>query len=1137
MQKAKKYVKLDPIEHILIRPDMYLGSTKERPIEEFVCDEEFNIFKKTILTSPGMIRIFIELISNIIDNVARSKNTTPVTQIDISISKETGETILKNDGEIIPIQYHDTEKMHNHTLIFGHLLSSSNFDDEEERVDISGRNGLGSKICNVFSSVFTVKSGDGKKLFTQTWKNNMKEASDPIIEKKKCETFTEISYVPDFKQFGINGYTDDILSHYKKYIIDCAMITKVPTYFNGKLVPCSNLVDYSKLYIDNVFVPIENDGEENDAKSIASSKSGKEEILHIKTDNCEVVLLPSVEGLTVSFANGCCTPLGGTHVDSWSETLFRPILEKLNKKDKPQITMKDVKGSFKLFITASVINPRFESQSKLKLEEPAVVSSVLKKDINKLLKWQVISLLQDFLNQKEMGLLEKLQRKKRGVVKVDKFEPANNEGGKLGRECTLIIVEGDSAKPYAVSGIEEGCFGRKGRDWFGIYPARGKLLNCINSTPAVVSKNKVISDIFKILGVSVNTDYTDEKNFTTLRYGKVLILTDQDVDGFHICGLIQACFHAIFPTLLERKDPFLNVMATPLIKVNFSKKKDMLFYNQLEYNNWLEEYRKEYPNKKLEIEYYKGLGTSVKEMVKRTFGKKIACLVKDEKASDTMMKVFHKKYTNYRKTWLANYEPGDIKLKWSGEESEVQNLKISDFLNTELIKFSIADCQRSIPHIMDGFKTSQRKVMYVAFERNLKFGGPAMKVGQLGPAVAEKTSYHHGENNLLETIINLAQDYVGSNNIPLLFPQGQFGSRIELGQDSANARYIFTKLNSLTRLLFPECDDGLLNLLEDDGNIIEPEYFVPILPTVLINGTQGIGTGWSSTIPCFNPIDLIKCVKIWLDNNGKVITPEFESLLPPLSPWYRAFTGEIKRDGNRFICSGFIETVGKNKKVVKELPIGLSTTKFREKLNELLEEKKIKDITDHSSVEEINFKITELNDGLSCTIDNLNLVKYFSLNNMVLFTKEGLRKFKSVDEIIDYFCGIRYDFYVKRKISLVKKYESEMIVLANKKRFIEDYISGELKLFNNVNGTNISKSSDELESELNEKKFDKINDSFDYLLSIQVRGFTQEKVEKLFEEYNNIKELLETTKNTSEKDMWISELDEFETAYKKWIGK
>jgi DNA topoisomerase-2 len=1129
----KKYNKMDPLVHILHRPDTYVGSTRQRYLEDYVSDagNNFSITKKYISYSPAILRIFIEPLSNAIDNVSRSQKTkTPCTAIKVNINKETGETSVWNDGDFIEIEIDEVEKCYNHTLIFGQLLTSSNYDDEEERYNISGRNGLGVKLCNVFSSQFTVKGLDpiNKKTLVQEWKNNMTVVEDPVVEKTKIKkSYTEISWTPDFKQFDMEGYTQDIIDLYCRYVVDAAMLTNVNVYFNDVLIHSKNVKDYSKLY----------------------STVDEKDVLYINNKNAQIIITPSSQFQAISFINGVYTSMGGTHVDAWTEAAFRPLVKKLSTPKGVTFNIGDIKKFFRIFVVCQVVNPEFESQSKHRLESP-VTATLKKTHLDTILKWSVID---DIRRSKEMVVLKKLERKKKNFVKIDGLDPANNEGGKLGSECTLILVEGLAAKTYAVKGIEVGAFGKSGRDWFGIYALRGKVLNVRNAQAASIAKNKVVADVIKALGAVLGSDYTSDQLFNTLRYGRILIITDADVDGIHISGLLQNMIHTLFPSLLNREEAFIASMQTPIVRVFLpgGRKNELLFYDEREYQKYVNNYNKKYPGKAIDKKYYKGLGSSSDQDIADTFGQKMIKFQNDENTSFNMNKIFHTKQSDARKTWLENYNIDNIVLSWDGGKQETVDMDISDFLNTEMIKFSINDCKRSIPGLMDGLKESHRKTLYACFLRNLKYTGKSLKIAQLAGYVAEHTAYHHGEQNLYDTITRMANSYPGSNNIPLLYRDGQFGTRLSGGKDAANARYIFTKLDGLTRLLFRQEDDVLLDRVIDDGDVVEPTFYVPILPTILINGcTVGIGTGWSSNVPCYNPLDLVNSVKEWLDHDGKVLIEEDGttiSLLSEISPWYRGHTGDIEKSGNLRYTSWGNVVEDKKTKVVNELPIGLWTDTFKDFLEGLQEEKVIKKVKNYSTPKNVQFVITEEPDGILCNKHTLKLHKYIYTSNMVLFDETGhIKKYDNVEQIIDSFCKVRLSYYIKRKAHMLKQLQHDITFLGNKKRFLGEVMSGDIKLFDDSGKTRKSRKTVDLFNDLESRGYDKNTKeekddddeekgAYNYLLSMQFRSITEEKIDKL---KNDIESKIKTRNSLSkrtEKDLWISDLDEFEKGYEKWL--
>jgi len=212
---------------------------------------------------------------------------------------------------------------------------------------------------------------------------------------------------------------------------------------------------------------------------------------------------------------------------------------------------------------------------------------------------------------------------------------------------------------------------------------------------------------------------------------------------------------------------------------------------------------------------------------------------------------FNKSRADDRKEWMLGYDGSFL-------DNDLTDVPYSEFINKELVQFSIANCERAIPSMIDGLKPGQRKILFSCFKRKLK---QEIKVAQLAGYVSEHSAYHHGEMSLQSTIVGMAQNFVGSNNINLLEPRGQFGTRYQGGDDAASARYIFTTLSKLTRVIFPEQDDAILEYLEDDGISVEPKYYIPILPLVLVNGCIGIGTGWSTEVRNYNPEEIVKNLK------------------------------------------------------------------------------------------------------------------------------------------------------------------------------------------------------------------------------------------------------------------------------------
>jgi DNA topoisomerase-2 len=447
---------------------------------------------------------------------------------------------------------------------------------------------------------------------------------------------------------------------------------------------------------------------------------------------------------------------------------------------------------------------------------------------------------------------------------------------------------------------------------------------------------------------------------------------------------------------------------------------------------------------------------------------------------------------------------------------------------------------------MDGLKCSLRKILYSAFIKNLKYSSKTtIKVAQLAGFVSEKTNYHHGEMCLFDTITKMAQDFVGSNNIPLLYRGGMFGSRLEMGKDAANARYIFTKLDRLTRLIFRQEDDPLLTHIVDDGYKIEPEFFVPIIPMVLANGVIcAIGTGWSSNIPAYRPTDLIECIRAWLinkcydDQDEKCDIKSY--VFPEIHPWYNKFQGTIEKVGDdKYITRGVI-TRKDLEVTVSELPIGMSITKFKEFGEDLLEAKKIKGFKNYSTDNEPRFVIQETGDenGVECSVETLKLTSNLNTSNMVLFTDIGIiRKYEDIDSILEDFCRIRYQYYIKRKNYLLKNLEHELKIVQNKMKFLVEVMDGTLSIRdideNDLVRTLIQRGYYGIDTDDtgddggdNEKL-----SRFRYLVNMNIRSFTKQKLGELQKNIETITDQLSIIQLTSPAEMWLKDLKEFETEY------
>ncbi|RYG66342.1 hypothetical protein EON64_09990, partial [archaeon] len=787
-------------------------------------------------------------------------------------------------------------------LIFGHLLTGSNFDDEEQKTT-GGRNGYGAKLANIFSTRFIVETADSKKgvRYRQEFSNNMTTKGEPVISAYKGTEFTSVTFYPDLPRFKMDSLDDDIVSLLSKRVYDIAGTTfsagpKLNVLLNGEKIDVRSFESYLSVY-EGLEPPV---------------------TFEKVNERWEVGVGVSDGAFQqVSYVNSICTSKGGCHVNYIVDQITARLAATIKKKNKgEEVKAHQIKNHLAVFVNCLVVNPAFDSQTKENLTTKASAfgsTCVLpEKMLKQLEKSHLVDNVLNWAKFKQTAELKKKSGSKRSkLFGITKLDDANYAGTAKSSQCTLILTEGDSAKALAISGL-----GVVGRDYYGVFPLKGKLLNVREASHAQIMKNEEIQNITKILGLTFGKVYDDT---SSLRYGHLMIMTDQDHDGSHIKGLLINFLHHFWPSLLHING-FLQQFITPIVKCTKGKT-ELSFYTIPEYQSWKEENEE---GKGWRIKYYKGLGTSSAAEAKEYFSNLDTHELDftwDDRADDLIDMAFAKKRVEDRKLWLLGLEAG-VHIDYKAAKITYDN-----FVNHELILFSHADNERSIAHFMDGMKPSQRKVLFACFKRNLK---QEIKVAQLAGYVSEHAAYHHGEASLTQTIVGMAQNYVGSNNINLLSPCGQFGTRLMGGKDAASPRYVFTKLENITRAIFHPDDDPLLEYLDEDGQSIEPVHYAPIIPMVLVNGSDGIGTGWSSTIPTYNPREIIENLRLMIQGE----------LPQEMMPWFRGFTGQVQgkagKDTSSFVLSGTMDQIDEQTVVISELPVGKWTTDYKQFLESVV---------------------------------------------------------------------------------------------------------------------------------------------------------------------------------------------------------
>ena len=1581
---CQTYIKMDQREHVLNLPDTYIGSIEKSETELWIYDKNENkIVKKTTSIVPGFYKIFDEILVNAYDQYVR---TGTVKEIRVEITPDY--ISVMNDGDGIDVEIHPEHDVYIPELLFGNLLTSANYHQTNKIT--GGKNGLGSKVTNIFSRRFIVETVDAKRkrYFRQEFSNNMLEKTEPVVEKYTKKSFTKITFYPDYPRFHMDGLDDDIEGLLLKRVYDMAAITdkSVSVYLNEQKIELKDFESYVDLYI----------GAKSETKRVHEEMGERWEVVVCDSNDDKME--------QVSFVNGIYTWKGGKHIEALATTISTKLAKYVEGRGKKKIQLKPsvIRDNMWIFAKTTIEDPSFDSQTKEYLTTPPAKFgskfTVSDKFIEKIAKLDIVEKAIRLSEFKDSKILTKTDGKKTNHIRgIPKLDDANWAGTPLSSQCTLILTEGDSAKAFAIAGLSI-----IGRDKYGVFPLRGKLLNVREAPDEKVSKNEEIKNLKIILGLQQGKEYETAGD---LRYGSIMILTDADVDGSHIKGLLINLFHNFWPSLLKQ-DGFIKSMMTPIVK---AKKRDdvRVFYTLTEYEAW-----KASPDSAgYEIKYYKGLGTSTsteaKEYFKDLDKSEIRYLWNEDTAVDISVNLaFHKDKANDRKQWLLNYDRTSI------IEQTQKDIPIEDFINKDLIHFSKYDCERSVPCIVDGYKPSQRKVLYGALLRNLK---KSVKVAQFAAYVAEKSAYHHGEQSLNECIIAMAQDYVGSNNMNYLEPEGNFGclspeteilmwngsikqaqhievndeligddgnkrivlqitsgiddmykitncdglnmivnsehiltlyyikqfeitwkesdsswyfiyfngkilkqysievnqnisnddhfnrskiskkegydmimmkkkeietiygtskvidiklkdymklstfnkrslyqisnqssinwdkkpvpidpyifgcwigdgdhtgigitsidkeiihsfvkyaktinceithhknknhdgyhytirrsgsgklvsigsnehsyetcigcqtsskpinpdicnwkfneelpiilddefidmcnkkrinpfvtilknnslfrnknvpdeyiyndeetrlqflagfidtdgrilnngsaiisyeisqserthanliystqkianslgfstniyhtkrleftkknelmnmltlrifgddlhripiklerkraiyygkrekilkhftkfkieyigkdkfngfqldknerfllanftvthnSRLVGGEDHASPRYIFTKMSELCEMIFHPSDSPLLDYMDDDGEQIEPEFYVPVIPNILVNGCKGIGTGFSTTIPSYNPLDIIANLRRKMRDETMI----------EMKPWFRGFIGKIEKVGDKYVSKGLYRVIDTSRVEVYELPIGMWTDKYKEHLEDLMnsdkdgKKKKQQILLKYESqyTESVvkfilHFDKTELATMLNKgTFEkDMKLIDSGNTNtsNMHLFNEYGqIKKYDSPAMIIEEFYEIRKKYYVKRKAYLENKLNRELELFSARVRFILAILNDEIILK--------GKDEEALDAELETRGYPKFtkgklefdpkseneNPSYDYLTSMPIRSMTQKRLEELMKQLDERKILFENLKKQSIYDLWNADLDELERTYKKHLG-
>jgi DNA topoisomerase-2 len=1188
--------KLNRFDLVRLRPALYLGSVTNQTSTEWVFDEESQIIlKKTITYNPGILHLFTEIVSNAIDNVWRSKDFGyKQTKIEIEVgyddsSDDYGWFSVTNDGYPIPVELKEythenyrtkekvTEMAYPADYFWGEFDSGTNYEGDSTRKS-SGLHGAGGKVVVAFSEEVIIDHADpnNQKKYYKFYQQAGKIQEKPEITSFKNKFgYTKVSWLPDYPYFGVDGPNEDLFALIKRHVYECAMITGLKVTLNGETIIAKNIESYVRLYYPD-------------------SKTHK--LVHFYApngDECVLVSGDMPETLTsksppqVSWINGINTADGGIHVDPWVKLIFPRIVRAFNlqaQKDKRlkglKIKSEKIYPWLTLYVRAEQFGAMFESNSKRKMtgyktkdpkngveaieenielfdpktKEGAEFSKLVHEHIQKILKWEFISFIEDQLLD-EAFLADKRKGKATEKTKMisDKHVDANmvNEDP---MNCNLFICEGTSAHTMASRLIPEL---PGGKDYWGVFELKGKFLNLMKASASKLRDNQEFIQLRRMTGLVPLVDYTDDEARGNLRYGSIYLFTDADSDGYHIRGLMLSSFIKFWPSLISEDSKRSMIFATNTYVVIITTKAGKFIKGYYSLSEYEANQGLSLP-KGAVVRYLKGLGShrpTDSELYVDNL--KSVKFFKDEEGVKNVNLAFGKD-SGPRKPWileiLQNFKNGNhTSFTIEGK------LSLTNFINNDLAPYTMEVLERAIPSIWDSFKLSQRQSVYGVFQQNFSKGSLGMTI--VAGEAKRITEYHH--DTLAETITRLGQGFVGSNNIPLFYNDGEFGSRLKNGLDFAAARYLATAPEEVCKTIFLKVDEPVLERVksEDRKSYLEFKHYAPVIPMVLVNGADGIATGWSTNIPCYNPKDLVQWVREWLGGlkHQKMLVP-----------WYRNFRGKIELQTDKgvtwnpssdvlpqkWMSEGILKKGKGEWWCIEEIPIGLSSEKFKGHLDYFLTGTKhakkkgkrtdaqtvakikprLKDVREYGKPNSPRWEILPTKDFVP-DIDvktNFGILRTRkTLTNMMLLNADGIpKKYNSAEEIIEEWCWLRWGVYTKRRAWWISQWKKDFFRQSQKFKFVSAVIKQELLL---------NQADDKLEENMIDLGFKKLSSenggepSFDYLLSMQMRSMTQTKLKEIKNELNKIQEKIDDYESVGEAELWERDLKNFEDAYEKFL--
>uniref|UniRef100_A0A6C0BDG6 DNA topoisomerase (ATP-hydrolyzing) n=1 Tax=viral metagenome TaxID=1070528 RepID=A0A6C0BDG6_9ZZZZ len=1085
---ASRYGYIPEVPRVFLRSHVYGGShvREERNVLLYDIKEKYFIRKK--ITTPKLEeRLLLEMLSNCIDNafLSRRMNVDPG---DVTIDMTSDTISIRNTGIPIPVDIHEYFYSQNQfgtcaELIFGIIGAGSNTDDRVTKQG-GGQNGIGSKLCNIFSREFTVEIGDNIRGFHQKviWRRNMtKKVSSvitpstynivmgqdrkyhivPIGDRYNGPNFVKITWKQDFRKFGIDYFSQEELELYMKYAADATFQGKIPIVFNNTTIDCRGAQSYANLFPKEMSKTAFIHYEFSQAPPIQGRELEAAIASFQIVPDVELIVLDSPgEGMHISYCNGIYNVDGGVHTDAAYREVLRAVKEVMasNKGfdkglDMSKLDIRDIKKHCTIIINYKCKEPVFKGQDKERLNKPEPKINISPDESAKMKKWKLVDILYKSLTGKNLTAISG-GRLGRGRVKDDEnFEDANWVDTPRRNEAVMVICEGKSAGAYILKWILST---PERKDKYAAFLLKGKVKNVTDLGVMEIESNEELRKLIKYMGLEYGVDYRTKEGAASLRYGYIYVMVDADSDGSHILCLFLNFIYRAFPTFAMAGRIFYP--PTPVIRVlTSSGQTKEIFYNMFQYNQWNEKNGFQ----KHTAKYFKGLAAGKDAFAKED--SKISPLVLfgfDQLACQALDIAFKRGLTNERKKWIQFWRDKidtEVVTKIQCQNPRLWHVNISDYINTKLVEYSIDSFTRALPGYKDGLKKSQRQVLwYILDEWNFGHSRKSeTKLSQIASAAANKCKYHHGDKGLIDVLSRMASFYPGSNNCPLMSPEGQFGTRNKLGADVGAARYVETKPEPFFTYIF---DEELLNLVEQnvvEDKKVEPKWIPCKVPLHIINGVVGVATAYSLEIPSYHPVDVI----VW------ILQYISEQMVFPMVPWFRGFTGGIeleifkgkyKKESSQQLTEEMIhyyegltltttgifrhirnrnqeyteEINGKKTKVVHEVadvyvtevPIGVGLASYRsamEKLCDRIDDKMETTDTPNIIIEGWKKPITH---------KDLLLIERTGLCNITLIDDDSFPiQMRNIYEALKIYCDNMIDLYLKLKEKRLKELEEGIL--------------------------------------------------------------------------------------------------------------